>query len=361
MTSSVPPPRSRRSPSSAAWMRPASTGVSGPYTVSSSSPYTRAELAISRSGSTRWRAPAGCTTTVAFGNVRTRSPTPPAWSRWMWVSTSHARSARSSPAAATPRATAAATLAGPVSISAGRSPRTRNPAVMPGVPPIRVSIPVTWSGSASRTLTCRSPVPPPPAPGGGSSLEGIGFQGAEHDPVARLGMEERRLLRKDLAVAGPLEDRGDRDRPQDNQGAELAPVDPGRTLLQVRLVDDTVLEVDHTQAPGEQGAVQDLDVQRPVPAGLGGQPRGIAGDQGPGAALPVDAERRPLPGPAVDRLLGLGRPRGRPRVEQVGGGGHDRLGRDAHAQAVDRQHRGAVVVRVGEEHQQLVPGALRVP
>jgi hypothetical protein len=54
----------------------------------------------------------------------------------MWVTTIQARSAGSSPALATPSAIAPATLAGPVSISAGRSPATRNPAVISDAPPM---------------------------------------------------------------------------------------------------------------------------------------------------------------------------------------------------------------------------------
>ena len=63
-----------------------------------------------------------------------------------------ASSAGSIPASAIPAAIAPAALAGPVSISAGRSPASRNPAVISELPPIQVSIPVIPSGRASRTL-----------------------------------------------------------------------------------------------------------------------------------------------------------------------------------------------------------------
>ena len=53
-----------------------------------------------RVGSTRCRAPFSCTYTVAPGKARATSPTPPAWSRWMWVTTTPARSPGATPSSA---------------------------------------------------------------------------------------------------------------------------------------------------------------------------------------------------------------------------------------------------------------------
>jgi hypothetical protein len=76
------------------------------------------------------------------GNARATSPTPPAWSRWMWVTATPARSS-----GATPRSSRAASRAGtelwlPVSTSTGAGPSIRYPAVTRSQPPSRVSI---WS------------------------------------------------------------------------------------------------------------------------------------------------------------------------------------------------------------------------
>ena len=76
-------------------------------------------------GSAKWRAPFSCTYTVALGKARATSPTPPAWSRWMWVTTTPANSA-----APTPILSRAANSTGtddwlPVSISTGASPSMR--------------------------------------------------------------------------------------------------------------------------------------------------------------------------------------------------------------------------------------------
>ena len=93
-----------------------------------------------RSGSTRWRAPLSCTYTVARGKARATSPTPPAWSRWMWVTATPARSP-----GATPCSSRAASRAGtdvwlPVSTSTGAGPSIRYPAVRRDQPPSSVSI-----------------------------------------------------------------------------------------------------------------------------------------------------------------------------------------------------------------------------
>src|SRR5215218_115830 len=45
----------------------------------------RSALAISRDGSSMWRAPRSWTQTSASGQRRARAPAAPAWSRWMWV------------------------------------------------------------------------------------------------------------------------------------------------------------------------------------------------------------------------------------------------------------------------------------
>ena len=109
--------------SSTARTRRASVGSSGPNTSSINDPNTRRALAISRAGSTRCRAPEACTTISAFGNIAARSPTPPAWSRWMCVTTMVRRSPGPTPSAASASRTTGADFAVPVSISAGCSPR----------------------------------------------------------------------------------------------------------------------------------------------------------------------------------------------------------------------------------------------
>ena len=68
------------------------------------------------------------------------SPTPPAWSRWIWVTTTVARSPGPTPSAASASRTTGADGAVPVSTRHGRSPRIRYPAVIWLYPAIRVSI-----------------------------------------------------------------------------------------------------------------------------------------------------------------------------------------------------------------------------
>src|SRR5919107_290963 len=46
----------------------------------------RSALAISRDGSSMWRAPRSCTQTSTSGQRWASAPAAPAWSRWMWVS-----------------------------------------------------------------------------------------------------------------------------------------------------------------------------------------------------------------------------------------------------------------------------------
>ena len=96
---------------------------------------------MSRLGSRRWRAPRSWTTTVALGNAAAMSPTPPAWSRWMWVTMIQRRSVGAEPGVASARRAPLPTLlCEPVSTSAGCGPSTRNPAVIRSMPPSRVSI-----------------------------------------------------------------------------------------------------------------------------------------------------------------------------------------------------------------------------
>ena len=63
------------------------------------SPYRRSALRRSFSGSIRCGAPRECTHTSSSGNRSTSAPVAPAWSRWMWVSSS-ARGCPESPRAA---------------------------------------------------------------------------------------------------------------------------------------------------------------------------------------------------------------------------------------------------------------------
>ena len=75
------------------------------------------------------------------------SPTPPAWSRWMCVTTIVARSSGPTPSSASARTTRSAERAVPVSTRQGRLLRMRYPEVMPSYPPMRVSI---WKTSSPR-------------------------------------------------------------------------------------------------------------------------------------------------------------------------------------------------------------------
>ena len=54
-----------------------------------------------------WRAPRGCTTSVAWGSCAISSPAPPAWSRCTWV-----RISQSTAAAVIPAASRAASMRG---------------------------------------------------------------------------------------------------------------------------------------------------------------------------------------------------------------------------------------------------------
>ena len=71
------------------------------------------------------------------------SPTPPAWSRWMCVTTTVARSVGPTPSPASASRTTGADGAVPVSTRHGRSARMRYPAVIWLYPAIRVSISYT--------------------------------------------------------------------------------------------------------------------------------------------------------------------------------------------------------------------------
>src|SRR5438105_321786 len=64
------------------------TGATSPQSRSISSPYNRPALPRRRDGSTRCGAPTSCTYTTRLGCFRTSTPVAPAWSRWMWVSSS---------------------------------------------------------------------------------------------------------------------------------------------------------------------------------------------------------------------------------------------------------------------------------
>src|SRR5919106_382541 len=79
----------------------------------------RAALATRRSGSARWGAPRSCTQTVAEGKWGASAPAPPAWSRWMCVTTMWARSRVPMPRAPRPSRTDSTEVVGPVSTSAG--------------------------------------------------------------------------------------------------------------------------------------------------------------------------------------------------------------------------------------------------
>src|SRR5580704_11140076 len=135
--------------SSSATIRPAGTGASSPKSLSSADPYTARAPAIRRLGSARCRAPLTCTTTSAPGYMAAMSPVPPAWSRWMCVTTTVARSAAPTPRAASAACTTGADAAVPVSTRHGRLPLIRYPAVMPAYPAIRVSI---WKTSLPRSV-----------------------------------------------------------------------------------------------------------------------------------------------------------------------------------------------------------------
>ena len=78
-----------------------------------------------RVGSTRWRAPFSCTYTVASGKARATSPTPPAWSRWMWVTATPARASGLTPRASSASSRTRTELWLPVSTNTGASPCTR--------------------------------------------------------------------------------------------------------------------------------------------------------------------------------------------------------------------------------------------
>jgi len=84
-----------------------------------------AALATSFVGSTRWRAPFSCTYTVAFGKARATLPTPPAWSRWMWVTAMPARSVAPRPSSASASSNASIDDWLPVSTSTGSGPSMR--------------------------------------------------------------------------------------------------------------------------------------------------------------------------------------------------------------------------------------------
>src|SRR5437870_3358708 len=64
------------------------TGATSPQSRSISSPYNRPALLRRRDGSIRCGAPTSCTYTTRSGCFRTSTPVAPAWSRWMWVSSS---------------------------------------------------------------------------------------------------------------------------------------------------------------------------------------------------------------------------------------------------------------------------------
>ena len=93
-------------PSSTARIRSAGRGSTAPKSAAMRGPRRRcaAALATSRVGSARCGAPRSCTQIVARGKRAASAPTPPAWSRWMCVTTTCARSSgpdapgRSSPA-----------------------------------------------------------------------------------------------------------------------------------------------------------------------------------------------------------------------------------------------------------------------